>query len=216
VDAASQARLERGSALLSLDSVGIVPLLGPTDRLPHPVRRVLVAGTSGSGKTTLAAGIAAALNVPHVEIDALFHGPNWTPRASFESDVHRFSAGPEWVTEWQYGLVRTHLAERADLVVWLDLPKSLVMRQVVVRTLTRRLRRQRLWNDNIEPPLWTLLTDPEHIVRWAWATHHKSAVRVDALLQNHPDTIVVRLRSHAEARRWLHGPLRRTGPVSQP
>ena len=30
-----------------------------------------------------------------------------------------------------------------------------------------RLGRQVLWNGNIEPPLWTVFTDPEHIVRWA-------------------------------------------------
>src|SRR5215213_3733834 len=195
------------TAAARADNVALVPFVGPTDLLPHPVRRVLVAGTSGSGKTTLAARIAAVLDVPHVEIDALFHGPNWTQRASFEEDVHRFSAGPEWVTEWQYRAVRAHLAERADLVVWLDLPKRVVMRQVIARTVVRRLRRRRLWNGNIEPPLWTVLTDSEHIVRWAWATHRTTAARVTALLQEHPDITVVRLRSHAEARRWLHGPL---------
>jgi adenylate kinase family enzyme len=184
-----------------------MPLLGPTDRLPQPVRRVLVAGTSGSGKTTLAARIAAVLDVPHIEIDALFHGPDWTPRDSFETDVHRFTAEPGWVTEWQYRAVRAHLASRADLLVWLDLPRGVVMRQIVVRTLHRRLRRRRLWNGNIEPPLRTFFTDPDHIVRWAWRTHHQTTARVRALLQDQPDLVVVRLRSHAEARRWLHGPL---------
>jgi hypothetical protein len=90
------------------------------------------------------------------------------------------------------------------------------MRQVVVRTLVRRLRRQRLWNGNLEPPLWTILTEPEHIVRWAWGTHDENAVRIEALLQHDPDFTVVRLRSHAEARRWLHGPLRHAGPVPRP
>jgi adenylate kinase family enzyme len=166
-----------------------------------------VAGTSGSGKTTLAARIAAALHAPHVEIDSLFHGANWTPRPSFEADVHRFTADPTWVTEWQYGAVRWHLADRADLLVWLDLPRSVVMRQVLGRTLIRRLRRQRLWNDNVEPPLWTLLTDPEHIVRWAWATHPKTARRVTDLLARRPDIPIVRLHSHADAAHWLSGPL---------
>jgi hypothetical protein len=111
------------------------------------------------------------------------------------------------VTEWQYGAVRAHLADRADLLVWLDLPRSLVMRQVLRRTLIRRLRRQRLWNDNLEPPLWTVLTDPEHIVRWAWMTHHKTARRVTELLAHRPDLPIVRLHSHADAARWLCGPL---------
>ena len=30
-----------------------------------------------SGKTSLARRLAAELNVPHVELDALHHGPNW-------------------------------------------------------------------------------------------------------------------------------------------
>ncbi|MDX2704298.1 adenylate kinase [Streptomyces sp. PA03-6a] len=185
-----------------------MPLLGPADPLPHRPRRVLVAGTSGAGKTTLAARVAAALRVPHVEIDALFHGPGWTRRPSFEADVHRFSAEPGWVTEWQYGSVRAHLAARADVLLWLDLPRRRVMRQVIRRTLVRRLRRQRLWNGNVEPPLWTILTDPEHIVRWAWNTHGKTAARVTRLLNERPELTVVRIRSHIEAARWADGPLR--------
>ncbi len=138
---------------------------------------MLVAGTSGTGKTTLAARVADVLDVPHVEIDALFHGPGWTPRPTFVAEVAEFSAGPAQVTEWQYGQVRPLLAARADLLVWLDLPRAVVMRQVVRRTVVRRVHRQRLWHDNVEPPLRTLLTDPEHIARWAWSTHSEGPGR---------------------------------------
>jgi len=37
--------------------------------------RILVAGTSGAGKTTVARRVATVLNIAHIEIDALFHGP---------------------------------------------------------------------------------------------------------------------------------------------
>jgi adenylate kinase family enzyme len=184
-----------------------VPMLGPVDPLPCRPHRVLVAGTSGAGKTTTAARIAVILGVPHVEIDALFHGPNWTPRPCFEPDVRAFSAGPAWVTEWQYRAVRAHLADRADLLVWLDLPRWLVMRQLIRRTLARRMRRQQLWNGNIEPALWTVLTDREHIVRWAWNTHHKSHARVADLRRERPDLCIVRLCSRRQVARWLSGPL---------
>jgi adenylate kinase family enzyme len=193
-----------------------VPLLAFLDPLPQRPRRVLVAGTSGSGKTTLAARIGTALQLPHVEIDALFHGADWTPRPSFTDDVHRFSAAPTWVTEWQYGTVRAHLAERADLLVWLDLPRTVVMRQLVRRTLIRRLRRQPLWNGNVEPALRTVFTDPQHILRWAWNTHHKTAPRVEELLTRRPDLTVVRLRSRAEVTSWLSGPLRLSSTAALP
>lgn len=188
-----------------------MPLLSATDSLPLAPRRVLVAGTSGSGKTTLAARIAAVLDAPHIEIDGLFHGPDWVKRPSFEADVHRFSATPAWVTEWQYGSVRDHLADRADLMVWLDPPTATVMRQVVQRTVIRRLRRQQLWNGNTEPPLWTVLTDRGHIVRWAWQTRAKTATRVAELGERRPELPIVRLGSHASADRWLRGPLREAG-----
>ena len=41
--------------------------------------RINVVGTSCSGKTTLARDLARRLVLPHVEFDALFWGPNWTP-----------------------------------------------------------------------------------------------------------------------------------------
>jgi adenylate kinase family enzyme len=187
-----------------------VPLLRTDDPLPQKPRRVLVAGPSGSGKTSLAARIGEVLDIRHVEIDGLFHGPDWQPRATFEEDVRAFSAEPAWVTEWQYDAVRPLLAERADLLAWLDLPRYVVMRQVVRRTVRRRLRREVLWNGNQEPPFRTIFTDPEHIVRWAWTTHHRSPERVRTLLAERPDLVVVRIRSHEEARRWLAGPLTRS------
>ena len=184
-----------------------MPLLSYDAALPHRPRRVLVAGGSGSGKTTLSDRIGSVLGVRHVEIDALHHGPGWTPRPTFVADVEAFSAEPAWVTEWQYSVVRPLLAGRADLVVWLDLPRSVVMRQVTARTLRRWVRREELWNGNREPAPWRILTDREYVVRWAWSTHHLVEQRVGALLAEDPSRPVVRLRSHAEAASWLAGPL---------
>jgi adenylate kinase family enzyme len=182
------------------------------DPLEVRPRRVLVAGTSGAGKSTLATQIAAVLDVPYQEIDGLFHGPNWTRRPSFVSDVEAFTSGPAWVTEWQYTQVRALLAQRADLLVWLDLPRATVMRQVVVRTIKRRANRQVLWNGNTESPLRTILTDPDHIVRWAWRTHPATAELVTGLLHDHRDLPVVRIQSRSQARHWLTGPLRGSVP----
>lgn len=177
-------------------------MLGADDPLPLKPHRVIVAGTSGAGKSTIAHRIGRTLGIPYTELDSLFHGPDWVPRATFEADVDRFIAQPAWVSEWQYGVVRDRLAERADLLVWLDLPRRTVMRQVIVRTLWRRVRGERLWNGNVEPPLRTIFTDPEHIIRWAWNQHARATQQVIAEHERRPELPIVRLRSRAEVDRW--------------
>jgi len=170
---------------------------------PTPPSRILVAGGSGAGKSTLARRIANAAGLPYVEIDALFHGPDWTPRPSFTADVDTFTSHPGWVTEWQYESVRDLLAARAELLVFLDYPRSLVMRRVIMRTLRRRFRREELWNGNREGPLRGVFTDPEHIIRWAWSTHASRAALVEDAARRHPELGVVRLRHPRDADAWL-------------
>ena len=164
-----------------------------------------VAGTSGSGKSTLARRLAELLGAPYVELDALHHGPGWRQRGTFVADVDAFTAGPTWVTEWQYETVRDLVADRADLLVFLLYRRSLVMRRVAGRTVVRRLRRTELWNGNREGPLRTFFTDPEHIVRWAWRTHPRTAARHAELAG--ADAVVVGLRTPRELEAWLAGPL---------
>ena len=179
------------------------------EELPYRPSRVLVAGTSGSGNSTLARRIATALNAPYTELDALHHGPAWEPRPDFVDAVTRLSAAEGWTAEWQYEIARPILGPRADLLVFLDLPRWLVMTRVVRRTLRRRLGRVELWNGNFEPPLRTVFSDRDHIVRWAWRTHHEAVDRVMELVDQRPDIPVVRLQTARQVDRWLAGPLAR-------
>ncbi len=64
-------------------------VLGPYDPLPHATARILVTGASGAGKSTLRETISTALHLPTVEIDSLHHGPHWTPRPSFATEVEQ-------------------------------------------------------------------------------------------------------------------------------
>lgn len=178
-------------------------MLGPDDPLPGPPQRIAVAGVSGAGKSTLARQLSQRLDLPYTETDALHRGPGWTPRPEFLADVEALVAGPRWITDWQYAVARPLITARADLLVWLDPPTGLVMRQVVARTVRRRLGRVELWNGNREPPLWTILTHDDHIVRWAWRTRHRLGEQVPDVAAAHPDLTVLRLRSHAETAAWL-------------
>lgn len=182
-------------------------MLSAVDPLPFRPERVLVAGVSGAGKTTLSGRIGAMWGLRHVEIDGLFHGANWTPRAEFLDDVRTFAADDRWVTEWQYTSKGTDeiLAPRAQLALWLDYPYRVVRSRLIRRTLARGILRRELWNGNREKGPWNLLShDPEeNILAWQTATLHKWAERFPELQARFPHLTIVRLRHPWETERWL-------------
>ncbi|WP_418001852.1 AAA family ATPase [Mycobacterium sp. PDNC021] len=182
-------------------------VLGPEDPLPHTTARILVTGPSGAGKSTLRETISMILQLPTVEIDSLHHGPNWTPRPTFAADVEHFTAGPRWVIEWQYSQVRALLLDRADTLVWLDHNRWTVVHRVVRRTIGRRIHNTELWNGNYEPPLRTILTDRDHIVRWSWRTHRERQHEALDVADRTDGPLVVRLAGQRQVDTWVRGPL---------
>ncbi|MCT2223597.1 AAA family ATPase [Microbacterium paraoxydans] len=182
-------------------------MLSADDPLPFRPARVLVAGVTGSGKTTLSRRLAALWDLRHVEIDGLFHGPDWTPRAEFLDDVHAFAAEERWVTEWQYTSKGTDeiLTPRAQLALWLDYPYRVVRSRLLRRTLGRSILRTRMWNGNVEKPIWRMLgaTPEESILAWQTATLHKWSERFPAVQERFPHLTIVRLTHPRETERWL-------------
>jgi adenylate kinase family enzyme len=180
---------------------------GPLDPLPPTTRRILVTGSSGAGKSTLRDTISTCMHLPTVEIDSLHHGPNWTPRPTFADDVDQFTSGPSWVVEWQYSQVRALLLDRADTLIWLDHSRWTITQRVVRRTLRRRIHRIELWNGNYEPPLRTILTNRDHIIRWAWRTHTKRQREALDIANRTTGPLVVRLTGQHQVDSWIQGPL---------
>src|SRR6516164_7631405 len=109
-------------------------------------RRIAVIGSaSGNGKTTLARELARRLDVPFVELDALAHGPNWTetPDDELRAQVEPIVAGDAWVVDGTYrGKLGDLVLERADLVVWLDLPLRVWLPRLLRRTHRRVTTRE--------------------------------------------------------------------------
>ena len=195
-------------------------MLSADDPLPFRPARVLVAGVTGSGKTTLSRRLAALWDLRHVEIDGLFHGPDWTPRAEFLDDVRAFAAEERWVTEWQYTSKGTDeiLTPRAQLALWLDYPYRVVRSRLLRRTLSRSILRTRMWNGNVEKPIWRMFSgDPEeNIIAWQTRTLHKWSERMPGVASEYPHLVIVRLRHPRETERWLRAQAEASGVSTAP
>ncbi len=90
----------------------------------------------------------------------------------------------------------------ADTVVWLDLPRPTVMRQIAVRSLRRVVTREELWNGNRETWRNLLTWDPnESVMRWAWTHFDTVRQRYEAAMDDPRWAAVdfIRLRSRREA-----------------
>ncbi|HVB53196.1 MAG TPA: hypothetical protein VNF24_03265, partial [Candidatus Acidoferrales bacterium] len=79
-----------------------------------------------------------------------------------------------WVIDGNYRNVRDLVWARADTVVWLDLPRRVVMTTVIRRTLHGVRTRRELWNGNRENWRNALSLDPCHsIVVWTWVDRRR-------------------------------------------
>ena len=174
-------------------------------------RRIAVVGNSGSGKTTLARAIAARIDADHVELDSIHHLENWTPieRDKMRRIVTERIESDRWVVDGNYrSLVQDLVFARADTVVWLDLPRRVVMPRIVSRTLGRMILRRELWNGNQERFGNLFKREPEeNIILWSWTQHVKYRQQyLDAAANPANDHLTwVRITSPRQQRRWLTG-----------
>ena len=166
--------------------------------------RIVVKGASGSGKTTLAGRLAEQLGLPHVELDALHHGPNWSepPLAEFRRRVAEATTGDRWVVDGNYdGKVGDILVERADLVVWLDPPLRTILGRLLRRTLSRNRMETELWAGNRETWRGAFLGS-DSLFSFAIRTHRRLRRELPAQAKS-LGVDLVRLRSTVEVEQWF-------------
>jgi len=131
--------------------------------------RISVVGTSCSGKTTLAVQLARLLDLPYVELDSIYWGPGWRPRPDFVDQVRLAVSNDRWVIDGNYGMVRSTIWERAEAVVWLNLPLRIVLSRAIRRT-AQRIRSQEIVHGNRET-LARAVLDPDGIPWWVLLSH---------------------------------------------
>jgi adenylate kinase family enzyme len=152
------------------------------------------------------------LGARHIELDSIYHQPDWTPleEDEFRRRVDEATASSQgrWVVDGNYSAIWEIVWNRADTVVWFDLPFAVVLARTIRRTLRRTLTQEELWNGNREPMsnLWSF--NPEKsIIAWT-VTRHAEYRRRYADAARSPlwaHLRFVRLGSQAEADGFLAG-----------
>jgi adenylate kinase family enzyme len=168
--------------------------------MPH---RILVKGSSGAGKTTLAAALAEHLGIPHIELDALHHGPNWAEATATELQARLLEVLDDergWVVDGNYERkLGSMIVERAELVLWLDLPLKTKLVRLARRTADRLLQKRDLWNGNRET-FRGAFCGREALFPWAVRSHFRHRREWPGKLVGGK---VTRLRTTLEVANWL-------------
>ena len=162
-------------------------------------------GVTGSGKTSVARKASEILGVPHVELDGLHWGPNWTPRddSDFRTRAESALSSGRWAACGNYHTKLHDLTwERADLIVWLDLPPYVTLWRLLRRTFGRILRREELWEGNRETLRETFFNRDSLLVWW-WRTTRWDPERTEQRLVAASQAKTLRLRAKGEIEEWL-------------
>jgi energy-coupling factor transporter ATP-binding protein EcfA2 len=169
--------------------------------------RIAVLGCSGSGKSTLAAHLAGRLGLPYLATDHIFWTDDWrpTPSAEVRAWLAAAVAQERWVSDGNFDSDRDLLWTRAELIVWLDLPLTVVLAQVLRRNLAWWWRRTPIWGSE-RMTLPKAISGVGHVLRSHGAKH----TIYPAWLAACGAKPVVRLRTKTELARWL-GAVRQSG-----
>jgi shikimate kinase len=169
--------------------------------------RILILGRTGSGKTTLARELAAALQVPHVELDSMYFAPDLStaPLPVLRERTSAAIACDRWVTDGNKRAVRDLVWPRADTVVWLDYPLGVSVwrlgKRARRRTSMLRAQRAELGATARRRQLVAAANGVVTALR-SHAGQRREYLRLFAEPANR-HLAVVRLRSPRATRRWL-------------
>lgn len=172
------------------------------------MRRVIIIGSSGAGKTTLAKQISAKLDIPHIELDSLYHQANWQPASDkeFLASAKAATKRDSWVLCGNYySRIGQEIWPQADTIIWCNYSFGRVFWQLSRRTLTRGVRRAELWNGNRER-LSALFTK-DSIILWMLQNWKKQMIRYEEMFRNPPVSAtlirLIRLKNPKERQEFL-------------
>ncbi len=166
--------------------------------------RVLVIGCSGAGKTTLSLRIAERFGLEYQSLDRdVLWLPEWQTRDKIEQReiLRNLVSRNRWIMDGNGPSTFDIRVPRADLVIWLRVPRRLSFVGLAQRVLKNYGTVRHAMADGCPERL----PDREFLV-YIWTFEQKMAPRIITGLDQHgPETPVVMIRNRMEAESLLGG-----------
>jgi adenylate kinase family enzyme len=170
-------------------------------------RRINVIGTSGSGKSTFSKELAAKMDIPYLEMDKIFWGPDWTlPEDEvFFKKLESKLSGDGWVLDGNYTRTTAIKWQKVELVIWLDFSLFIVMSRIISRAIGRVVTQVELWEGTGNRESFKKLFSRDSIVLWSWNTYRSNRKKYTEMMadENFSHIKFVRLREPREAQELL-------------
>lgn len=167
------------------------------------MKRIMICGQAGSGKSTLARRLGTRTGLPVQHMDHIHWQSGWIERKQEEKIelISAVEAQDRWIIEGGMSARYVQRLERADMLVWLDLPVGLRMWRVLRRSWQYRGRTRPDLPDGC-PERFN-----RHMVSfliWIWKHRHISQIKiVQAIAGDDTETPLHHLRTPQEVDAFL-------------
>lgn len=117
------------------------------------LKKIAIVGSSCAGKTTLSKILEERLDLRRIELDAINWQPHWQELdyTEFKEIIARETQANEWIVDGNYNSrMKGLVLQRADTIIWLNLPFLTVYGRLFRRLFHRVVLGEELWNGNRE------------------------------------------------------------------
>lgn len=138
--------------------------------------KIYIIGSVGSGKTTLAKRLSKELNINYYELDNVTweYNPNGNDRRRNDKEVieifEKIINQKDWIIENVGKDIYSLAYEKADTIIYIDLPKKILYKRIIYRWIKQKLK---LYPLSIKPTLRAL----KQMLLWAKSEKQDSKLK---------------------------------------
>ncbi|MGV7117717.1 DNA topology modulation protein [Paenibacillus kyungheensis] len=162
--------------------------------------RLIVIGCSGSGKSTLSQKLHKILQLPIIHLDRYYWQANWqaTEQEAWDQKVTEFALTDRWIIDGNYSRTLDIRIERADVIVFLDMPRWLCMYRIVKRRIQYHGRTRPDLNEDCPEKL------DIGFLKWVWNYRKRNRIKtLEKLKQVKEHQKVVIIRNKKQLEEWI-------------